>query len=143
MGLTSEAEQQYISSGIQNNLRNDGRTCYEYRPIEFQLGVIPQASGSARLHIGSTDVVVGVKVEVGSPDPATPDQGHLHVSVECSPCASPTFEGKGGEEWASQLSSILGSSLSCSGREVPAGERNHLHIQRNRRRLSGHYPPMH
>ena len=45
--------------------RNDGRDCSDFRPIELELGVVPQASGSARLHLGNTDVVVGVKVRKG------------------------------------------------------------------------------
>lgn len=34
------------------------------RPVELQLGVIAQAAGSARLHLGATDVIVGVKVSL-------------------------------------------------------------------------------
>ena len=33
-----------------------------------------------------------VQVEVGAPDPASPDSGKLAVTVECSACASPDYE---------------------------------------------------
>lgn len=59
---TSEAEQQFCVQSVHNSLRLDGRALNDYRPIELELGLIAQASGSARLHLGATDVVVGVKV---------------------------------------------------------------------------------
>lgn len=62
MPLLSDAEVLYIAQGIEQGVRTDGRGCSDYRPLEFELGVIPQASGSARLHLGTTDVLVGVKV---------------------------------------------------------------------------------
>ena len=60
--LLSAAEKEYIEQGVEQDIRNDGRGRLDYRPIEVQLGLIAQASGSARLRLGKTDVVVGVKV---------------------------------------------------------------------------------
>jgi exosome complex component RRP42 len=119
--MSSDAEKEYIANGIQQNLRNDGRSCHEFRPIDVELGLVAQASGSSRVRLGSTDVVVGVKVEVGSPDPEAPNCGRLQATVELSPCASPRFEGKGGEEWALRLSNILESALAPSSVDNSAG----------------------
>lgn len=58
----SAAEREYITQGVEQNIRNDGRKREDFRAIELQLGVIAQASGSARLKLGNTDVIVGVKV---------------------------------------------------------------------------------
>lgn len=63
--MLGAAEKHYIAQGIQQNIRLDGRTCSDFRPIELQLGVVEQASGSARLRMGATDVIVGVKVTAG------------------------------------------------------------------------------
>lgn len=60
--LISDAEREYITQGVEQNIRNDGRGREDYRAVEVQLGVIAQASGSARLKLGNTDVIVGVKV---------------------------------------------------------------------------------
>lgn len=60
--LISQAEQEYIQQGVEADIRNDGRQRLDYRPIELELGVVAQASGSARLKLGKTDVIVGVKV---------------------------------------------------------------------------------
>ena len=119
--MSSDAEKEYIATGIHQNMRNDGRTCHEFRPIDLELGIVAQASGSARVRLGRTDVVVGVKVEVGSPDPETPGCGRLQASVELSPCASPQFEGRGGEELALRLSNILESALAPSCFDGTAG----------------------
>lgn len=60
--LISAGEVQWISSGIAFNCRNDGRGREDYRQLEVQLGVLAQATGSARVRLGETDVIVGVKV---------------------------------------------------------------------------------
>ncbi|KAG2442459.1 hypothetical protein HXX76_002545 [Chlamydomonas incerta] len=86
------------------------------RPIELELGVIAQAAGSARLHIGATDVIVGVKVEVASPSPFAPTQGRLGVTVEFSPCASPVYQGRFGETYGEQIAAAIEASLAPSGR---------------------------
>lgn len=62
MADTSLGERIYIVQGIEQNVRTDGRSRSDYRPLEFETNVIAQADGSARLHLGSTDVLVGVKV---------------------------------------------------------------------------------
>lgn len=45
------------------------------------------------------------------PDSSAPDQGQVHVSVECSSCASPEFKGRGGEDWGIDLAQALEASL--------------------------------
>jgi exosome complex component RRP42 len=58
----SDAERAYIAQGVAQGLRNDGRGCRDVRPLELELGVVAAANGSARLHVGGTDVMVAVKV---------------------------------------------------------------------------------
>ncbi|KAF3792133.1 putative exosome complex exonuclease [Nymphaea thermarum] len=60
VGLSS-GEKRFIRGGIEQDLRPDGRRRLHYRPISIETGVIPQANGSARVRIGSTDVIVSVK----------------------------------------------------------------------------------
>jgi exosome complex component RRP42 len=62
--LISDAEIAYIAGGIIDGVRSDGRGCYDFRPVEVELDVVAQASGSARVHLGTTDVLVGVRVSV-------------------------------------------------------------------------------
>jgi len=60
--LISDAEIAYIAGGILDGVRSDGRGCYDVRPVEVELDVVAQAAGSARVHLGATDVLVAVRV---------------------------------------------------------------------------------
>ncbi|CAN6458389.1 unnamed protein product [Victoria cruziana] len=103
----SNGEKHFIRGGIEQDLRSDGRRRLHYRPISIETGVIPQANGSARVRIGSTDVIVSVKAELGKPSMSQPDKGKIAFFLECSPTAAPMFEGRGGEELSMELSSAL------------------------------------
>eukprot|EP00887_Chlorella_sp_A99_P003202 scaffold9.g3202.t1 len=85
--------------------RSDGRSREMYRAITLQTGVLSQASGSAQLKIGQTDVIVAA--EIGTPDEDRPDCGRLSFAVECSPVASPAFRGRGGDELSAELARTL------------------------------------
>ncbi|XP_041996901.1 exosome complex exonuclease RRP42-like isoform X1 [Salvia splendens] len=103
----SLGEQTFIKGGIEQDLRTDGRKRLTYRPIFLETGIIPQASGSARVKLGATDVIASVKVELGKPNPSYPDKGKVSIYVDCSPTAEPSFQGRGGEELSTELSSAL------------------------------------
>lgn len=84
---------------LANGKRVDEREPTEYRKIELDSGVIERAEGSARVHLGKTDVMVGVKIATGSPFPDMPDKGVLTVNAELVPFAAPSFEpGPPGED---------------------------------------------
>jgi exosome complex component RRP42 len=72
--------------------REDGRKMDEFRKIEIIKNPIGKAEGSARVKMGDTDVIVGVKVDIGKPFPDKQEEGVLMVSAELSPMASPDFE---------------------------------------------------
>ncbi|MBI5553542.1 MAG: exosome complex protein Rrp42, partial [Candidatus Diapherotrites archaeon] len=50
------------------------------------------ADGIARVKLGKTDVVAGVKMQPGIPYPDSPNEGSLSVGVELLAMASPDFE---------------------------------------------------
>ena len=56
----------YICEGFQLDVRTDGRNTEELRSIVLETGQLVQASGSARLKLGVTDVLVAVKVCAGA-----------------------------------------------------------------------------
>jgi exosome complex component RRP42 len=88
-----------ITEIIAKGKRTDGRGITDYREIQLESGVIERAEGSARVRLGKTEVLVGVKIGTGSPFPDTPDSGVLTVNAELVPLASPAFEpGPPGEE---------------------------------------------
>jgi len=76
-----------------SNTRLDGRKLTEYRkPAKIEVNVTPTAEGSARITLGKTDVIVGVKLEVMEPYPDMPDKGSIMVGVELLPLSNPEFE---------------------------------------------------
>jgi exosome complex component RRP42 len=88
-----------ITELLANDQRVDERGLTEYRKIEIESGVIERAEGSARVRLGKTDVMVGVKISTGTPFPDTPDSGVLTVNAELVPFAAVAFEpGPPGEE---------------------------------------------
>ncbi len=92
-------EKKRITELLANGKRSDGRGVTEYRKIKVEPGVIERAEGSARVHLGKTQIVVGVKIGTGTPFPDTPDTGVLTVNAELVPLASPSFEpGPPGED---------------------------------------------
>ncbi|KAF6170291.1 hypothetical protein GIB67_042981 [Kingdonia uniflora] len=94
----SIGEKHFIEGGIAQDLRTDGRKRWDYRLLSIETGVIPQASGSARVRMGGTDVIASVTAELGKPNHLHPDKGKVSIFVDCSPTAAPMSEGRGGEE---------------------------------------------
>ncbi|XP_071958498.1 exosome complex component RRP42-like [Antedon mediterranea] len=103
----SEAEKTFIIHGIQDDLRSDGRECETYRLIEVECGLVSNCSGSARLKLSNTDILVGIKAEMGTPKTNLPDEGYLEFFVDCSATASPKFDGRGGEDLASEIATTM------------------------------------
>uniref|UniRef100_A0A3B1J5J7 Exosome component 7 n=1 Tax=Astyanax mexicanus TaxID=7994 RepID=A0A3B1J5J7_ASTMX len=103
----SEAEKVYIMHGVRDDLRVDGRGCEDYRHMEVETDVVSNTDGSAKVSLGHTDVLVGIKAEIGKPKPAVPNEGYVEFFVDCSANATPEFEGRGGEELGVELSNTL------------------------------------
>lgn len=98
---------EYIISLIQQDKRIDERKFDEYREIKLETNISKNAEGSARCKIGDTEVLVGVKMDIGEPYPDNPDEGTIIVTAELSPVASPLFElGPPGQE-ATELARIV------------------------------------
>lgn len=72
--------------------RFDGRGLLDYRHLNVSYHVSVNAEGSARVKLGKTEVIVGVKLAPGTPYPDSPDKGNLMVSGDLLPLASPRFE---------------------------------------------------
>ena len=83
---------QRISQYLEQGKRFDGRDAWQFRNIEIETDVSKKAEGSARVKIGKTDVIVGVKLDVTEPYPDSPDKGNLIVSAELLPMSSERFE---------------------------------------------------
>jgi exosome complex component RRP42 len=87
-----EESNKHLLTALETNVRYDGRKKDEYRNIEIEYGVSATAEGSARVKLGDTEVIAGVKMAVETPYPDTPEQGNLMVDVHLLPLSSRDFE---------------------------------------------------
>jgi len=90
-------------------LRNDGRGCFDYRRIAFELGQIPSSTGSCRLRAGETDLLVSVKCDISAPSRLRPDAGSFHINVDCAASVSVAADAANADESSRQLAVILES----------------------------------
>ncbi|HDN95523.1 MAG TPA: exosome complex protein Rrp42 [Thermoplasmatales archaeon] len=88
----SAVKRDHLARLAKEGKRPDGRGPDEYRPIKIERNVIKKAEGSARVKIGNTMVLAGIKLEVGEPYPDSPEEGAMSTSAELPPLASPEFE---------------------------------------------------
>jgi len=77
---------------LKEDKRIDGRALDEQRPLSIETGVIPKANGSARIKLGNTQVITGVKIQPDKPFPDLGDKGILICTAEILPLADPRAE---------------------------------------------------
>jgi len=97
----------YIYKLTEQGKRVDGRNFDEYRKIEIETGVVSKAEGSARVKIGNTQVMAGIKMDVGEPYSDSPDSGVMTTAAELIPLASPDFEAGPPREDAIELARVV------------------------------------
>ena len=124
MQLLSAAEREFVTRGVEQGVRPDGRERLESRSIHLELGVIPSAFGSAQAQCGGTKVLAAVKAEIVAPNTTQPG-GRIEASVSCTLTASPLFQGQRGEEVAAELTMAMNRMLQGS---LPAATRHALSI---------------
>ncbi len=107
MSMIVRVKQRQIAQLMSKGRRLDGREQNDYREIKVEMGVIEKAEGSARVLLGKTEVLVGVKIEVGEPFSDTPNEGVLTVNAELVPLASPSFEPGPPDENAIELARVV------------------------------------
>jgi exosome complex component RRP42 len=105
--VITRVKQKQIEELITKGKRLDGRELTDYREIKIEQGIIERAEGSAKVLLGKTEVVVGIKIETGEPFLDTPNEGVLTVNAELVPLASPGFEPGPPDESSIELARIV------------------------------------
>ena len=82
----------HVLRSLNAGLRFDNRKPEDYRSISIEYSISSNAEGSARVKIGDTEVLAGVKFEIGSPFPDKPDEGTIIVNAELLPLPNPEFD---------------------------------------------------
>lgn len=86
--LTKKRIQEFLAQ----EKRFDGRKLLEFREIEIETGISKNAEGSARVKMGNTEVVAGVKIDIAEPYTDSEDKGTLITTCELLPLSSERFE---------------------------------------------------
>ena len=107
MTLDSSIKREYLYNLAKNGKRADGRTFDEFRKIEIEVGLISKAEGSAKVKIGNTQVIAGIKMDIGDPYQDSPNKGVMMTAAELIPLASPDFESGPPRENAIELALVV------------------------------------
>jgi exosome complex component RRP42 len=86
--LTKKRIKDYLEAGK----RFDGRKPLDHRKIEIMNSASKNAEGSARVKIGNTEVIAGVKLGMGEPYPDHEEEGTMVTTVELLPLSSEEFD---------------------------------------------------
>lgn len=81
-----------IADYLAEGKRFDGRKPGEFRDLTIEYGVSCKAEGSAKVKLGKTEVIVGVKLGLGEPYPDSANKGNLMTTAEILPLSSPRVE---------------------------------------------------
>jgi len=108
--MISAGERAFILDGVKEDIRCDGRSRVDFRAITVETGILANCNGSARVRVGGSDVLVGVKVEVAVPRASAPEEGFLQASIECAPGRDQKWDRDRGTAEAL----VLEKSLSCA-----------------------------
>src|SRR3989344_2366036 len=81
-----------IIAVLKDGKRLDGRRKFDFRNISLETGISNKAEGSARVRIGKTEVIVGVKMDTQEPYPDHDDEGTMMVGMEFSPICGERYE---------------------------------------------------
>ncbi|MFX0046516.1 MAG: exosome complex protein Rrp42 [Candidatus Hermodarchaeota archaeon] len=106
-GIATKIRKKKISTLLTQDKRLDGRGLTDYRKMQVEVGLIDKAIGSALVTLGNTKVLVGVKIELGTPYPDIPDRGVQIVNAELVPLASPSFESGPPREDSIELARVV------------------------------------
>jgi len=101
---------------LKEDMRLDGRKNLEYRkPITVETDVYSTAHGSAKVTIGETIVMTGIKFELGTPYPDRPDEGTIVCGAELVPLSNPEFEPGPPSIQAVELARVVDRGIRESG----------------------------
>lgn len=87
-----EIKRDFLEHLAKEGKRVDGRGFNEFRPINIERNPVSLAEGSARVQVGETDVMAGIKASIGTPFNDRPNNGVWITNAELRPIASPDFE---------------------------------------------------
>ncbi len=92
LGVIDELKKSQILELLEQGKRIDGRALDESRELTIETNAIPKANGSARVRLGGSEVVCGVKIQPDRPFPDMGDKGIFICTAELLPLSHPSVE---------------------------------------------------
>lgn len=105
--IVEHLRKQQMMEALARGKRLDGRSFDETRPLEIEVDVIKKANGSARVKLGDSEVIAGIKVQTGEPFEGLENKGALIVTAEVLPVASPHAEPGPPDEEVVELARVV------------------------------------
>lgn len=90
--VIDELKRSQILELLEQGKRIDGRALDEPRKLIVEINAIPKANGSARVRLGETEAVCGVKIQPDRPFPDMGDKGIFICTAELLPLSHPSVE---------------------------------------------------
>jgi exosome complex component RRP42 len=90
--MSETTRKDHLIKGLTQEVRFDGRKNEEYRKITIEYGISKNAEGSAKVTIGETVVLAGVKMSIEKPYADRAEEGSLMVEGELRAMSNPHFE---------------------------------------------------
>ncbi|MBU0586105.1 exosome complex protein Rrp42 [Candidatus Micrarchaeota archaeon] len=106
---------------LRRGKRMDERALDEYRPISVQRDVIDTAEGSALAKIGTTQILIGVKIDLATPYGDRPEEGIFSTNCELLPLANPSFEAGPPREGSIELARVVDRGIRSAEVDVDDG----------------------
>jgi exosome complex component RRP42 len=128
VSILDELKRNQIFDLLEKGQRIDGRAFDEHRPLSIETGVIPKANGSARVRLGDTEVVAGVKIQPDRPFPDMGDKGIFICTAEILPLAHPTAEPGPPQEGVIELARVVDRGI----REIGMIDLSQLDFQKDK-----------
>lgn len=113
--IIATLKKDYIYNLMIKGKRQDGRGFKDFRDIKLETNIISKAEGSAKVTLGDTQVIVGVKLQTGTPFPDSQDEGVIITNLELNPIASPEFEPGPPREEAIEMARVVDRGIRESG----------------------------
>lgn len=114
-GVVADIKRDQIKRLAEHGQREDGRRPDEFRPLTIEKNPIGSAEGSARIKLGNTDIIVGVKLSVGTPFPDKPSEGVLMTATELKPMAHPAFDAGPPKPESIEIARVIDRGIRESG----------------------------
>jgi exosome complex component RRP42 len=113
--VAAEMMRDHVRRLAEREMREDGRSFDQMRKLEIETGLMEMAEGSARARLGDTEVLVGVKIDIGTPFPDKLGEGILMTGAELRPVAHADFEAGPPSEDAVELARVVDRGIRESG----------------------------